>query len=208
MISSWQRDDDANRAYFDERVKQWNLDVRGADWGGRQSQYLRFGVLAEVAPLNGARILDVGCGTGEFLEYLRGCGLSVDYTGIDIAPAAVAVARERFADATFVEGSVLDLERHFEQPFDHVFTSGIFTRRLHDGRGFVETTVTSMFALCRRSVSFNCLSAWADRIEGDEFHLDPADAIAVGRKLTKRLILRHDYHPADLTVHLYRQPQS
>jgi SAM-dependent methyltransferase len=207
MSDSWREDDAANRVYFDAQFARWGLDARAADWGSRDRQYLRFAVLAGVDRLDGRRILDVGCGTGEFLHWLRERGVNPDYTGIDIAAAALQAAQNRFPDATFAELSVLDLKKKFLTPYDHVFASGVFTRRCREGRGFVETAVAAMFELALRSLSFNCLSTWATRAMPHEFHLDPAEAIAIGRRSTTLLTLRHDYHPADLTIHLYREGQ-
>ena len=54
----------------------------------------------------GRRALVVGCGTGEDAEYLAGLGFAV--TGFDIAPTAIAAARERHPDSA-VDYRVADL---------------------------------------------------------------------------------------------------
>ncbi|MFD6179515.1 class I SAM-dependent methyltransferase, partial [Isoptericola sp. NPDC060282] len=55
---------------------------------------------AGVAP--GARVLDVGCGSGELLARLAGGGARA--TGVDPAPAMVRLARERAPEATVLVG--------------------------------------------------------------------------------------------------------
>ena len=52
--------------------------------------------------LEGARVLDVGCGTGYTLSRLPA---GVRATGIDISSTSVALARERAPSATIVQGS-------------------------------------------------------------------------------------------------------
>ena len=54
----------------------------------------------------GRKALVVGCGTGEDAEFLTGLGYAV--TGFDIAPAAIAAARERNPHST-VDYQVADL---------------------------------------------------------------------------------------------------
>ena len=51
----------------------------------------------------GSLVLDVGCGFGDFLTYLRDNGIEPRYTGIDICEPMVRRCRERFegGDATF-----------------------------------------------------------------------------------------------------------
>jgi len=46
-----------------------------------------------VRPSNGMTLLDVGCGTGSFLEYLPA---SVSYVGFDFNPAYIDAARRRY----------------------------------------------------------------------------------------------------------------
>ena len=50
----------------------------------------------------GSRVLDMGCGTGEFTQYLGELGM--DATGIDLSERAIAVAGRRFKDRTFRAG--------------------------------------------------------------------------------------------------------
>jgi SAM-dependent methyltransferase len=55
----------------------------------------------------GVRILDVGCGSGDFLVELAPLGVIL--AGIDPAPGMVAVARDRLPEADLRIGSVEDL---------------------------------------------------------------------------------------------------
>lgn len=51
--------------------------------------------LAEhVQPVAGEKVLDIGCGPGDILEFLR----DVNYTGFDVSPAYIAAAKKRFGD--------------------------------------------------------------------------------------------------------------
>jgi SAM-dependent methyltransferase len=55
----------------------------------------------------GSRILDVGCGSGEFLAFAQGLG--ADAAGIDPAPGMVAIARTTAPGARVLEASVEEL---------------------------------------------------------------------------------------------------
>lgn len=48
-----------------------------------------------VRPRNGDRILDLGCGPGSLVPYLPP---AIDYVGVDLNPAYIASARERFGN--------------------------------------------------------------------------------------------------------------
>ncbi len=64
------------RDHFQPGRLQWN-----------HKQFLKY------CPARGQTLLDVGCGTGEFMVAARNCGYQV--TGIDFDPSAVKLARER-----------------------------------------------------------------------------------------------------------------
>ncbi len=80
-------------------------------------------LLALVGPLSG-RVLDVGCGAGAWAESLRRAG-GQTLVGIEPAPEAAAIARERY-DAV-VEDALesVDLARLGGQPFDHVIVADV-----------------------------------------------------------------------------------
>ena len=85
-----------------------------------------FTALAESGALRG-RVLDVGCGTGE--HALLAAGVSLQATGIDAAPTAIARAEQKAEDrglqARFIVWDALDLPALGEQ-FDTVLDCGLF----------------------------------------------------------------------------------
>ena len=86
-------------------------------------------VALEDAGALGARVLDVGCGTGENALFLASRGHEV--VGIDAVPLAIDAARakaeERGIEAKFVAGDVLDALPWLEgRPFDAVVDVGFF----------------------------------------------------------------------------------
>lgn len=67
--------------------------------------------------VSGGDILDVGCGTGIFLEYVN----SVHYTGLDISGKMLDVARKKFPTHNFIKGDMQNMP--FENSsFDVLFS--------------------------------------------------------------------------------------
>ena len=76
-------------------------------------------VVRLLAPQNGERILDLGCGTGHLAHLIARAGARV--TGVDNSPAMIERAQAMYPDLDFKVMSATDL--HFETPFDAVFSN-------------------------------------------------------------------------------------
>jgi ubiquinone/menaquinone biosynthesis C-methylase UbiE len=195
-----QHDQEANVEFYTALLERHGANPKALDWGSVQSQSRRFEVLAEIGDLSGASLLDVGCGLGDLYGWLDGKG---SYKGIDITPAMILAARNRFPSADFEVADVMNVP-FSPRSFDYVFASGIFYLGHSEPFAFMKDMVRRMYEICRRGVAFNTLSAWRIDKDEDEFHADPAVTLEFCHELTPSLVLRHDYHAGDFTVYLYR----
>lgn len=203
-------DDEKTIRYFTERIDEHGIDVLTVDWGRSSSQELRFRLLSEIADLRRSKILDVGCGLGDFYGWLKRNGFNVTYTGIDITPRMIDLARSRFPDAEFKTTNVIKNDDIAGNSFDFAFASGIFYLRRTRPEDFLEEMVHRLFNKCRIGIAFNSLSGWATKKCKDEFYANPLEVVDYCRKITPWVTLRHDYHESDFTVYMYkeRSPES
>ena len=93
-------------------------DRNAAAWdSGRLTTLFEAGWLRRFAAAlpAGGRVLDLGCGAGRpIADWLIGRGFAV--TGVDVAPAMLAIARRRWPDGDWREGDMraLDLPDRFD----------------------------------------------------------------------------------------------
>lgn len=72
-------------------------------------------------PLPGARVLDIGCGTGNLLRHLPA---DVDYTGFDLSPAYIDTAQRRYGRGRFICADVATFES-IEGSYDLAIAYGV-----------------------------------------------------------------------------------
>ena len=190
------------------RFKEFGYDVRTVGWSNQSDQRLRFAVLCRDVELSGRRILDVGCGLGDFVGFLDERGVrDFDYLGIDIVPDLVREARQRFGDdprRRFAAADFLDDEQFGE--FDVVVSSGALSLRISDNPTIARQSVAKMFGLCRQMAAVNFLSTYVDYQTPKNFHYEPEVMFTYVRSLTPWVRIYHDYPLYEFTLQLFREP--
>src|SRR5436309_3197833 len=114
-------------AYYASKLALHGATPQGVDWNGQASQnvrHLQFLRLFADAP--DASILDLGCGYGDFLRFVRGEGYGGRYLGYDAAP-------EMIAEASRLHGEGPDRQWRVGaspvEDFDIAIASGIFNAK-------------------------------------------------------------------------------
>jgi SAM-dependent methyltransferase len=193
--------------WYAERVARHGYDHRGLGFRNRSSQEKRFEALLALGDFHGRRLLDVGCGFGDFLAFLHEHNIRPAYTGLDICEPMVQRCRQRFsgrAEACFIVGDVLDYEPAIAPDF--VIASGIFGLDAREARARIRPTLARMFGWAGEGMAANFLSGRSrDHAEG-RVYVDPAEALEIALALTPAVRLDHGYLPNDFTIHLDKTP--
>ena len=195
--------------HYEAQLRRHGPTAEGMDWKDAGSQRLRFRILCEVCELTGLSLHEVGAGAGHLLDYLRERGIAADYSGSDLSPAMVEVARRLHPGARFEERDLL-LEAP-EPSYDVVVCSGLFHVSLGCGeaawRAFVEETLRRMWGLCRVAIAFNLMSDRVDWRAPALHYASPGETLDFCRRELGRFVaLRHDYPLHEYTVYVYREP--
>ena len=188
--------------YYGDNLRRYGYDPRSLGWiPGTQAA--RFRALADVGDLEGSAVLDVGCGFGDLYEYLKARGVRVNYTGVDLNPELVAIARQRHPDARFV---VADFEEaKVDGRFDWAFESGVFNYEVSDHPAFVGGMVRKMFRAVRKGIAVDFLNDRGPFFSCGIYHVSPVEIYRLCSGLSRRVVLRCDYKPTEFCVYLYRE---
>src|SRR5260221_14347127 len=95
----------------------WNAQL----YDDKHNFVFKFGedVVQLLAPQQGERILDLGCGTGSLTNLIAQAGARV--TGIDKSASMIERARAAYPALDFQIRSATDF--HFDKPFDAIFSN-------------------------------------------------------------------------------------
>lgn len=193
---------------------------QGACWPNAADLRTRFDVMLDVTRGRDRRfpvvLCDLGCGTGELLGRIRERKLDwIQYIGVDRLPEAIAHARSKFPDATFIELDVnADGADLSAIECDYLVANGLFTVKWeleHERmQKFLESTVTRVWPRVRQGIAFNVMSKVVDWERPDLFHV-PMDDVArlLHRLAGRRVTLRADYGLYEYTAYAHRgAPES
>jgi trans-aconitate methyltransferase len=196
-------DDARIAAYYDRLVDAYGSDPQAVDASSERSLLLRYEALAAVTDLTGRSILEVGCGLGGLGVFLLERFADLRYRGIDVSPRMIETAAASHPELDVAVASALDLPEH--ETCDVVLAQGIFYLLGEHAEAKLERLVTKMFALASEAVAFTAISSWSPRQEPTEFYAEPLRTLSFCRTLTPRVVLRHDYHPGDMALYLYKK---
>lgn len=118
--------DDEGEAGFVERywTRVWQEGKGDDAWNREIARRIEYRWMMEcLGTANGLRVLDGGCGTGQWTLALKSAGLNV--TGLDISKATIAELKQHFPDMDFQIGDLRALAFP-DNSFDGLFSWGAF----------------------------------------------------------------------------------
>ena len=192
------------KEFFTRHVKKFGDSPQSLGWESEYTQKIRFMVLSGIAPLDGKRILDVGCGKGDLYGFFKEAGIPVEYVGVDMTLELVKLGRSLYPDAQIMCRDFLADEYYPE--IDYALASGVANVRTPNNQEYIEAVIKKMFSLAKMGTAVNMISLYLPRDKQDSgiYCYSPEKMFALAMKLTPQVILRHDYLPNDFTLYLYK----
>ncbi|QQN62767.1 class I SAM-dependent methyltransferase [Bradyrhizobium diazoefficiens] len=192
-------------AHYTSKLQTHGPTSQGVDWNdlhsheARHRQFLR---LIEGVP--DASIIDLGCGFGDFLRFLRLAGHRGRFVGYDIAPSMIDKARE-------LHGEGDDRQWHVgstpSEAADFAVASGIFNVKgdipSATWSSYVLQTIDGLAQTGRRGFGFNVLSMSSDpdRRRPDLYYAEPAEMLShCLSRYGRSVALLQDYGRYEFTI--------
>ncbi len=194
----------ASARLYNDRFRIHGRNIRTVGWGSSKDQYLRFDILFRNLSPRGKTILDVGCGLGDLIPYLRlHCGSDFRYIGIDIAELLLLDAVDRYAGEyiEFIHGDIFSVEL---PQVDIAILSGALSHRVSGIEDYARNTLSRMYKISNEAACLNFLSTYVDYTLEKNQHYNPEEVFRWARKESLFVSLYHDYPLHEFTVQLRR----
>ena len=174
-------------------------------WASPETQAIRFEAIQRLGDLAGKCVLDVGCGRGDFYDFLHARGIAVaDYIGIEAVPALAEAAErkgQQYSNLSVIRADfVADPARMFVAADVIVFSGSLNTLEEPDlvnvlRRAYDAAAGAVVFNyLCSPSLASATYLRWRK----------PADVLKLARSLSESVKTLDDYLPGDCTVAIYK----
>ncbi|HPO50928.1 MAG TPA: class I SAM-dependent methyltransferase [Spirochaetota bacterium] len=175
------------RSYYLPRIGKDSEDYKILGWEDKKSQILRFkAFISNIDIKKYKSFFDVGCGVGTILDFFKDNGINLDYTGVDILPEMIDIAKLKRPGYEFLHMNVFD-NKEFKRNFDIVYCSGIFNINLGNNVIFLENAIKRTLDFNPSILGFNLLHYKSPNKEPGYFYFSPEETIRIIEKIDFRL---------------------
>ena len=189
---------------YKKRLKTFGNNVRALATGNKKRRLIRYQVITEVGIKTGDKVLDVGCGLAKYYEYLNNRGIKVKYTGIDISKDLIRESKKKYPKIKFY---VRDLEvfPFRKNSFDYAIASQVFNHKLKSktNLNLSKRMIKIMYNISRKGVAIDFLTKYVDYRERRHFHYSPEELFSFAKKISNRVLVRHDYPLYEFCMYIY-----
>jgi len=191
--------------HYQKNFQKYGVSPKALSWASRGAAHQRYRAIWKEVDFNNKSVLDVGCGFGEMANFLRKRYKNVEYTGVDIVPEFVKQARN---DHSYYKFITLDyFGNPLDEKFDVVIASGALNSNLgDDNMRFRQRAIKVMFEHTKKVCIFNMLGGHPRPVTpsgSNVWYADSLEILEYCMSLTRRVVLRANYHPKDFTVAMY-----
>ncbi len=190
-------------SFYDRKLRMFGDTPAALGWtsGG---QLLHYEALLDIAgSIHEKRILDFGCGMGDFYRFLKERAIQVNYTGLDINEKLIGMARQKHPEVAF---RVFDIDRDdLNEDFDYIFLCGVFNLRVQGIEELAKKTLRKLFDHCEIGLAFNALSSHSSKKDFELQYFSPEELFSFAiENLSHSVSIRHDRMTHDFTLFVYK----
>jgi SAM-dependent methyltransferase len=181
----------SNKEFYEQAVKEYGVSAQGVHWNSKYTQYKRFEIITKLIKkeINSSTIIDVGCGFGEYYNYLLTNNyVPKSFIGVDCEQNMINIARRRFPNVDFFHQNILtDTLIHA----DYYLCSGALNIL---NKKDIKLFISKCFEQVEKGFIFNYL-------KHETFHdISQDEIINICKNLTQNIKIKENYLENDFTI--------
>ena len=183
-----------NENFYTSAIKKHGNSAKGVHWNSVYSQEKRFAVLLSCIEDESFSVVDAGCGFGDLYFYMQKKKIKFStYTGVDISPSMVCIAREK----TEREILCTDACKDILPKADYYICSGAMNIL---SRFDTFLFIRNCYKACKKGFVFNLLMGEDDSLVYNHFY--PNELQGPFNDLEAKITVKKGYLKHDFTVYL------
>jgi SAM-dependent methyltransferase len=173
-------------------------------WQSQKAAEQRYRQIISGISFNGESVLDVGCGFGDLIPWLKKSG-KISYTGIDLMPEFIKVARERYPEYCFIVGNYF--HNPLKEKFDIIIACGCLNSNVKDNLIWRQKAIKTMFEHSCKAVIFNmagCHPQPTTAAKSNVWFADSVEILKYCLTLSPKVIFRSHYAKREFTIFCFK----
>ena len=182
---------------YNKRLKEYGDNPRTLGWDNHKSQIIRFQTATKYTEFDNRTILDIGCGLGDFYEYLDEHNEIQSYKGIDINDKLLSMCIKKYPECGFENRNIL-LNNFNDKRFDIVTLFGLLNFKIENNIEYTKQMINEAWKITNKNLIVDFLSSNLTKDYPKEdfvYYHNPKDVLDISFELTDDLILLHNYRP-------------
>lgn len=188
---------------YQKTFLKYGPTFKALQWKDEKAAFLRYENLIKDLEFEGKKIVDVGCGFGDIILFIRKKAKNFRYIGIDIVPEFIKEAKKRYPEGEFIVG---DYHRKIKKA-DIILCSGVLNRKSKNPYRERFKEIEFLFSFAQKALAFNMAGSFPQPENLPHLKVYYADALKILRfclGLSGKVVFRSDYHPKDFTITIFK----
>ena len=206
MIEKFEIANKQSTDFFANAIKDSGNDIHKMVGQSEYSHLKRFEEMLKLGEFNGKTILDIGCGTAEYYNFLQKLNIDVEYYGTDISEDMISVAKKmnpKIAQNLFVHDII---SNNLDRTFDYIICIGIINLDF-EGKLNIEMTEQLLSQLDKYSnigFAISMTSSLSKNPTKGTYYYKASEIIDFVSKIINNFTISHSYLPHDFTLFCYK----
>jgi SAM-dependent methyltransferase len=191
---------------YQKRFEKYGLSPKSLKWRNRNTMEKRFREIVADLDFTDKEILDIGCGFGNIIPFVKRKAKNFSYIGVDFVPEFIKAAEKLYPQYKFLKTDYFI--KPLKENFDIIIASGCLNSNVRNNLEFRKKAIKSMFDHAKETLVFNMLGGYPQpktSPKNDVWFANSLEILKFCLELTPEIIFRSQYLENDFTIIMFKR---